>query len=86
MMNLLRGGVFLLALAAAFAFTNPVPQGLTQYGNDNGTYVPLTGLSEGTHFECDTEIQVPCIVTFSNNNPQSGQMTVVKNGEFIDLR
>lgn len=85
MLNLLRGGVFLLALAAAFAFTNPVPQGLTQYGNDNGTYVPLTGLVEGTDFACQSDPR-PCIVTFANNDPQSGQMTVVKPGIWRDLR
>ena len=85
MMNLLRGGVFLLALAAAFAFTNPVPQGLIQYGNNNGTYVPLTGLIEGEDFECNADPRA-CVVTFSNNNPQTGTMTVVKTGIWQDIR
>jgi hypothetical protein len=84
--NLLRAGVFMLAAVFAFAFAQPVPQGLTQYGNNNGTYVPLTGLAEGTHYLCDDEDPIACIVTFSNNNPQTGQMVVVKEGIWTDLR
>jgi hypothetical protein len=68
-----------LAAVFAFAFSNPVPQGLIQFGNDNGTYVPLTDLEEGEDYICDEDDR-PCVVTFSNNNPQTGVMTVVKAG------
>jgi len=83
--NLLPAGVFVLAAVFAFAFAQPVPQGLIQYGNDNGTYVPLTGLVEGTDYDCQNDPR-PCVVTFSNNNPQTGQMTVVKPGIWRDLQ
>lgn len=84
MMNLLRGGVFLLALAAAFAFTNPVPPNSIPHALENGDWVPIPGLVEGTHYACPGT-GVPCTAIFEDNDPTKPMLQVLSEGVFTRL-
>ena len=60
--NLLRGGVFSLALVAAFAFTQPMPHYTMVWGND-----PVIGAvqvdleDENVTYECDAADPKDCL-------------------------
>lgn len=61
-LNLLRGGVFSLAVVAAFAFTQPMPQYTMVWGED-----PIIGAvqvnleDENVTYECDLEDPKDCL-------------------------
>ncbi|QDH78719.1 hypothetical protein FKX85_06585 [Echinicola soli] len=56
MLNLVKGGVFLLAMIAAFAFTQPVVQGPYHYDEDTEEWTDLSGVE----YSCDQEPQEVC--------------------------
>ncbi|WP_215222692.1 hypothetical protein [Echinicola shivajiensis] len=61
-LNLVKGGVFLLAMIAAFAFTTPMEEVETAWGIVN----PITGETEevtvgSNEYECDVEISETCL-------------------------
>jgi len=60
LMNLLRGGVFLLAVIAAFAFTQPMDTSQTYWGDDpiQGPVQVEFGSSE---YSCDSNPSEQCL-------------------------
>jgi len=64
--NLLRGGVFMLAAVAAFAFTQPNPQGVLKAHLGNGSFQVIP---EGTMFNCSLSSDV-CTARFDENDQQ----------------
>jgi Family of unknown function (DUF6520) len=80
MMNLLRGGVFLLAMAAAFAFTAPAERTSEKYGFHNGQWYDATDAEIGTDYRCDNPTTQVCLRAL----PQPSA-PVVRNGVFVPI-
>ncbi|WP_215222613.1 hypothetical protein [Echinicola shivajiensis] len=61
MINLLRGGVFLLAMVMAFAFTQPSAI-IGQYGQSGGTWYDVTNEDPGMDtYTCDQQTDAECL-------------------------
>ncbi|GAB3665202.1 hypothetical protein GCM10028791_40920 [Echinicola sediminis] len=59
--NLLRGGIFAVAMVAAFAFTKP-KQMSSEFGLSNGVWYDVTNINPGsTTYTCDSEPDVECL-------------------------
>lgn len=81
-LNLLRGGVFVLAAVAAFAFTQPIKV-TTAFGAErdaNGVVIQwhTVDLSNPENYECDELQPVGCIY-----EQQSETSTMLVEGKFI---
>ena len=59
--NLLRGGVFSLAVVAAFAFTQPMPSFTTAWGDDPVLGPKLVTITQTSTYTCDDDEQIPCL-------------------------
>lgn len=64
--NLLRGGVFMLAAVAAFAFTQPDPEGVLKGHLGSGVYEVIP---EEASFNCLSSSAV-CTARFDENDQQ----------------
>ena len=58
--NLLRGGVFSLAVVAAFAFTTPMPSLTTAWGNDPDLGPREVTIGNPSQYTCEVS-QVTCL-------------------------
>jgi hypothetical protein len=66
-LNIVRGGVFALAVVAAFAFTKPIP--VQQYGQDpiTGIWYDLTGVAPAPDtYSCESNPSRNCRVDAPN--------------------
>lgn len=74
--NLLRGGVFSLAMVAAFAFTQPTPQGQTYFGLDsNNNLVDVTDVVASGEYSCPENPDTHCLYQSNDiNDPVPGAM------------
>ncbi|MGX7835871.1 hypothetical protein ACWKSR_12035, partial [Campylobacter fetus subsp. venerealis] len=62
-LNLLRGGVFSLAVVAAFAFTQPMPQYTMVWGYDSDLedVFEVNIANDGTDYRCDSGVTTSCL-------------------------
>lgn len=88
MLNLLRGGVFLMALAAAFAFTEPQSAVTGQlFANVNGNWVPIPDVPPGTTYRCVGQQDI-CTAKFLNDDPSDMDNLIpssVRPGEYAPI-
>jgi hypothetical protein len=80
-LNLLRGGVFVLAAVAAFAFTQPI-KSVIVYGAERNALGQVeewhdVDLSQPTTHDCSDNISVGCLYEEKDENS-----TMVTPGEF----
>lgn len=79
-MNLLRGGVFVLAAVFAFAFTQPVSNTDEKYGQANGQWYDATDAQIGVDYRCDNPLSQVCLRSAPQPNAP-----VVSNGVFVPI-
>ena len=59
--NLLRGGVFSLAVVAAFAFTTPQPQSASYFTFDGENWMDITEVYESGNYSCQPDVDKICV-------------------------
>ncbi|MEB2778722.1 hypothetical protein SYJ56_25665 [Algoriphagus sp. D3-2-R+10] len=74
--NLLRGGVFSLAVVAAFAFTQPTPEFQDYYGlDDNNILVDVTDVVATGEYSCPDNPGTHCLYLSNDiDDPAPGAM------------
>ena len=79
-LNLLRGGVFLLAMAMAFAFTEKKDVLQPAYGTDGLSWYDATNKQEGVHYRCNLPSEEVCLRSMPNS-----EASPVEPGQFENI-
>ncbi|WP_215226778.1 hypothetical protein [Echinicola shivajiensis] len=84
MKNLLRGGAFLLAIIAAFAFTSPLEVDGTEFGYDSveDKWYDATGATEGVEYLCNQSSE-HCLFDQMDDDPENAIPN--KPGTFVNI-
>ncbi|MCE7053679.1 MULTISPECIES: hypothetical protein [unclassified Algoriphagus] len=82
---------FVIAAFAAFAFNAPVIGGeptatkiWTPDATQSNGYRDVTILVQSEDYECNAS-EMYCLVEFHNDNPATGILNVLSEGEFVEL-
>ncbi|SIT12088.1 hypothetical protein [Belliella pelovolcani] len=83
-LNLVRGGVFVLAAAFAFAFTQPKNGLMDEFGSEDGvTWYNVTNATPGIDYDCN-EVQLPIYCLYDGPSTSANPIGDIER-EFVLL-